>query len=140
MNHSLTYPDLWWAFDATAPGMLKRLLTAHQQAPAEQPEKRLCCKICGQMITRDQDRIKKGGAHTHTFTNLYGIRFAIGCFKTVAGCEEKGRKTDEFTWFPGFAWRIAYCTGCKEHLGWGFHSQGDDIFYGLILNRLSYPH
>jgi hypothetical protein len=140
MNHSLTYPDLWWAFDTTAPETLKRLLTARQQAPAEQPEKRLCCKICGQMITRDQDRIKVGGAHTHTFTNPHGIRFAIGCFKTVAGCEKKGRKTEEFTWFPGFAWRIAYCTECKEHLGWEFHSHGDHTFYGLILNRLSYPH
>ncbi len=140
MDLSLTYSDLWWAFDTTAPETLKRLLTEHQQTSAEQPEKRLCCKVCGQMITREQDRIKRGGAHTHTFTNPHGIRFAIGCFETVAGCEEKGIKTEEFTWFPGFGWRIAYCTGCKEHLGWRFHSQGEDTFYGLILKRLRYPH
>lgn len=24
------------------------------------------------------------------------------------------------SWFPGYAWQIAYCQGCREHLGWYF--------------------
>jgi Lon protease-like protein len=28
----------------------------------------------------------------------------------------------ENSWFPGFAWQIAYCEQCREHLGWYFTS------------------
>lgn len=24
------------------------------------------------------------------------------------------------SWFPGFAWTIAYCSGCGNHMGWRF--------------------
>lgn len=29
------------------------------------------------------------------------------------------------SWFPGYAWQIAYCPGCREHLGWYFTSVDD---------------
>lgn len=31
-----------------------------------------------------------------------------------------GDPTEEHTWFPGYAWRMAHCRACQRHLGWGF--------------------
>lgn len=44
--------------------------------------------------------------------------------------------TRAYTWFPGYAWRLALCAKCGLHLGWHYRSSGDD-FFGLILNRLT---
>jgi len=44
--------------------------------------------------------------------------------------------TTEFTWFNGYAWRIAVCAKCRQHLGWRFESP-QDYFHGLILNQLT---
>jgi len=65
---------------------------------------------------------------------------------------------DDFTWFPGYAWRAAHCEECQANIGWGFCApfqcgasgtgSGDSVdsssklwnmapdFYGLILTRL----
>lgn len=131
--------NLWWTFDTLDDETYKDLLSEKQRSPAKEPEKRLCCKMCGQAITREKDKIERDGAHMHLFTNPHGLRFHIGCFRDVSGCVEIGKSTEEFTWFLGYGWRIALCGSCHEHLGWNFRSDGSDRFYGLILNRLAYP-
>jgi cereblon len=45
-----------------------------------------------------------------------------------------GRPSTEFTWFPGYAWEIAWCSRCGEHLGWRFTAVTDGepgLFWGL---------
>eukprot|EP00929_Paragymnodinium_shiwhaense_P108071 TRINITY_DN74397_c0_g1_i1.p1 TRINITY_DN74397_c0_g1~~TRINITY_DN74397_c0_g1_i1.p1 ORF type:complete len:356 (-),score=88.49 TRINITY_DN74397_c0_g1_i1:25-1092(-) len=32
----------------------------------------------------------------------------------------KGKPTVEHSFFPGFAWKMCYCSACEGHLGWGF--------------------
>jgi uncharacterized C2H2 Zn-finger protein len=130
----------WWTFDTLGDKTYKDLLSDKQRATAREPEKRLCCRMCGQVITHEKDRIEINGAHTHGFSNPHSLQFHIGCFGGVNGCVEIGISTREFTWFPGYAWRVALCRSCHEHLGWKFRSDSNDSFYGLILNRLSYPH
>ncbi len=129
-----------WAFDTLGDSTYEDVLSDKHKALKSEPEKRLCCRTCGQMITHEKNRIEMNGAHTHGFSNPHGLRFHIGCFKDVNGCVEIGVSTREFTWFLGYAWRIALCRSCHEHLGWEFRSDSGDGFYGLILNRLSYPH
>jgi hypothetical protein len=60
--------------------------------------------------------------------------FRIGCFANAPGCEVIGEPTTEHTWFSGYAWSYAVCTGCLTHLGWYF-TDGRS-FFGLILDRL----
>ena len=31
-----------------------------------------------------------------------------------------GDPEPDHSWFPGYAWQIAYCEGCRMHLGWVF--------------------
>jgi hypothetical protein len=102
-------------------------------------DKFIRCSQCLNSIARPNDRIVIGGAHRHTFANPHGILFEIACFSFADGCGYLGPDTDEFTWFKGYAWRIAVCGKCLFHLGWQYISSGKDSFYGLIIDRLIYP-
>lgn len=98
-------------------------------------EKRLLCGICGHYITSRDRAVEESGSHTHVFTNPAGVTFHIGCFSSAPGCHSAGDPTEEYTWFPGFAWSFALCGGCMAHLGWLYES-GSRRFHGLILAGL----
>ena len=102
-------------------------------------EKYILCRQCHQVITSKGNRIKRDGAHRHTFANPSGHLFEIGCFRNVTGCGYAAVISDEFTWFKGYGWRVVVCGMCLTHLGWLFISSGGDSFHGLILNRLIEP-
>lgn len=96
---------------------------------------RLFCKSCHLWITaHDWQFSIKGGFEHHVF-NPAGMMFHIGCFRDAPGCWATGKPSDEFSWFKGYAWRMALCQGCGKQLGWLFTHQ-ESAFYGLILNRL----
>jgi hypothetical protein len=99
-------------------------------------EKRLFCAACRHPVTHQDERIQVHGGHEHRFANPQGIHFHIGCFREAAGCLAVGAATPEFTWFAGYAWRIALCAHCRAHLGWRFEAP-QDYFHGLIIDRLT---
>ena len=106
--------------------------------PAEKPkqEKRLFCAACRHPVTRQDERIQVHGGHEHRFANPHGVHFRIACFREAGGCAAVGAATLEYTWFAGYAWRIALCAHCRAHLGWRFESAGEH-FHGLIIDRLT---
>lgn len=95
----------------------------------------IVCANCGSEITRPEARVTRRGSHEHAFFNPLGIVYDIGCFATAPGCVEVGVTSDEFSWFPGYIWQVNCCRNCQTHLGWTF-SNGEDRFYGLVLERL----
>lgn len=95
----------------------------------------ICCRFCLQVITFPGERHAQSGAHTHTFANPHGFVYEIGCFREAPGCRTEGPLLTEFSWFAGYAWRIAVCRRCMNHLGWRFQN-GPTPFYGLILKHL----
>jgi hypothetical protein len=99
-------------------------------------EKRLFCARCRHPITHQDERIRVNGGHEHTCVNPAGYTYTIGCFREAGGCSAVGEPTHAHTWFPGYAWRIALCARCEQHLGWRFQSDRDR-FHGLILDRLT---
>ena len=107
------------------------------ETAANREEKRVyTCIRCGNTITTSKDEMAVEGQFKHSFTNPHGYMFTIGCFFKAPGCISAGPSTDEFTWFPGYGWRISICTACGMHLGWEF-SKGSASFFGLILNNLA---
>jgi hypothetical protein len=100
------------------------------------PNRRLLCATCRHVVTDQRQRIAVQGGHEHTFANPHGITYRIGCFRDAHGCAVVGEALAEFTWFPGYAWRVGLCTNCQTHLGWRFESR-QDYFHGLVLNRLT---
>ena len=103
--------------------------------PGDELSKRIICAACGYAITTADARITKGGMHVHTRLNPSNVTFVFGCFSQAPGAALSGEPSTEFSWFHGYAWRIAACSGCGAHLGWRF--EGDAPFWALILERLS---
>lgn len=95
------------------------------------------CATCSHTITRADERIQVQGSHDHHFTNPHGFEFHVGCFANALGCDISGAAHAADSWFMGYVWRIASCAECHVHLGWFFRAiQGEDYFYGLILDQI----
>ncbi len=95
------------------------------------------CAQCSHLLTRMRWAVDIGG-HERVFINPAGRVFRISCFKEAPGAHDEGTPTEEFTWFPGYAWNLALCRGCGVHLGWRF--EGNDlpaVFFGLIKSALT---
>lgn len=122
-----------WTFFDILPDLSPNL--AQEQVTEREKEQLLFCWQCGFRITDAKQKIAKKGTHQHAFFNPHGIVFHIGCFANAPGCRAQGPLSAEFSWFPSYQWRIECCASCQNHLGWSF-TQTDDLFYGLILNRL----
>lgn len=96
----------------------------------------LRCRICGAIITHPSAAMPMQGAHRHVFSNPAGISYEIGCFSHAPGCVTAGAPTEEYTWFAGYAWSVALCGGCFNHIGWRY-TDGGGGFFGLILAMLA---
>ena len=123
---------------ATGGGATEKTADAVAESDTE-PSPDIRCRQCGLAVTRIDWRIARGGGFRHTFANPHGIVFDIGCFGRADGCAPIGEASDEFSWFPGYRWRIGVCRSCQIHLGWRFSSAGSDLFFGLIIDRLVFP-
>lgn len=109
---------------------------ATRDARARRRGRRLLCAACDAPVTSQDAAIEVQGAHAHTFTNPHGYVFDVLCFSEAPGCRARGGATTEFTWFAGYAWQVATCASCAEHLGWRYSVRGRAAFYGLIRQRL----
>ncbi|WP_199244337.1 cereblon family protein [Pseudodesulfovibrio cashew] len=98
-------------------------------------DRTLVCRACQSVITRRELAMEVSGQHRHVFFNPYGVVFELGCFASAKNVEPVGPPTDEFTWFPGFAWQVVACSGCRSQLGWRYVGR-EGGFYGLILKAL----
>lgn len=94
------------------------------------------CKTCGRAVTTPQARIAVNGSHKHVFCNPHGIVFETACFSIAPGTSALGSPSTEFSWFAGYSWQIAICTGCAAHIGWKFIGPSPDAFYGLIVQKI----
>jgi len=102
----------------------------------------LRCRTCGHRVAPLSAATSFDGGHGHCFSNPHGYRFRIRLFAAAPGCVHEGAATEYFSWFPGYAWRVACCGGCCTHLGWEFSCIGapgpgePGGFHGLIGARL----
>ncbi len=106
----------------------------NEKFESAEKNKKLYCNSCKNYITELNSAIVINGEHTHIFSNPAGYTYTINCFQSAPGCLTIGNSADEHTWFNGYAWQIAVCHSCKEHLGWLFSN--DHQFYALIADRL----
>jgi len=99
----------------------------------------ILCRFCHSSITDTINQISVNGSHCHIFANPHGYVFEIGCYKRAKGCLTLLESSLEFSWFPGFLWKITTCRSCANHLGWYFFSKSSS-FFGLIQKNLIIPH
>ena len=94
------------------------------------------CAGCSHVLGRSQDAININGSHQHFCTNPHGIDFNVRCYSDALGCALSGQPTAADSWFFGFCWRFATCSGCNTHLGWLFENASAVHFYGLVRERI----
>jgi len=105
--------------------------------PHDETEKRYVrCAACGCRITTPDMAVSRCGSHEHVSCNPAGLVFQLVIFQNAPGCLVVWPPRMEFTWFPGYVWRIADCRRCAAHLGWRFDDASGDSFFGLIADRI----
>lgn len=69
------------------------------------------------------------------FVNPGGVVHETATFYKATNLVLVGSKSEEHSWFPGYAWTIAVCAQCRGHIGWRFTAVKSDSvpkhFWGL---------
>lgn len=118
-------------------------------APVQRPEEQgvdaehgpvLVCRGCGIRIARRAWVVPIDGASAErVFFNPAGVMMEVLTLLRATNLHETGVPTEEFSWFPGYAWRFAHCGGCGRQLGWRFLAvagAGPGSFWGLLAREL----
>jgi hypothetical protein len=101
----------------------------------QEGDRAVVCVACRHELTRESARMEVAGRHRHTCVNPAGVVYRIACFAVAPGCGGHGEWSEFFSWFAGYAWQIALCSGCRAHVGWAF-AGSDAPFHGLIEERV----
>ena len=131
---ALSVDSLW--FDPRSPWTPEG--HTHKQLDLEdlaKPKSALCCVQCQHRITEHAAGLELAGGHVHIFTNPGGFTYEVALYE-YADCIMHGPATIDYSWFAGYAWQLALCANCHEHLGWRYRKTGSPAFYGLIRDRL----
>ncbi|MGE5839219.1 MAG: cereblon family protein [Deltaproteobacteria bacterium] len=101
------------------------------------------CGACGSLITHSDRLVPLGGTVRHLFVNPGGVECDFYTFSSCQGAIAYGEPTEEHTWFPGYAWCMAFCRQCGQHLGWLYEgvasSRWSPGFWGLLVSRIVTP-
>ncbi|GIL75511.1 hypothetical protein Vretifemale_5288, partial [Volvox reticuliferus] len=104
----------------------------------------LACKYCGATVAHCSSALLMssegaGGA----FVNAHGYVHDIATFRVVQGLSYQGQPETAHSWFPGYAWTIANCERCSDHLGWRFTACSEglrpSVFWGLRRSAILCP-
>jgi len=123
----------WCRFDTLSGEGERKIKTERRKEKAGQGRKLLCHR-CRHPITEAGMAIVFDGNHVHSRVNPVGITYDFACYRHAPGCTVAGPPVWEYSWFTGYAWQIALCGQCGEHMGWRF--RGEELFFGLVLGRL----
>lgn len=100
----------------------------------------LVCRVCGTRVARRAWVVHIDDASAErVFFNPAGVMMEVLTLARAVNLVEQGTPTEEFTWFPGYAWRFAHCGGCGRQLGWRFLAVGGAVpvaFWGLLQREL----
>ncbi|WP_045214695.1 cereblon family protein [Desulfonatronovibrio magnus] len=103
----------------------------------EYSDRDILCLSCKAPITKESEAVRINDSHRHVFVNPHGLVFEVGCYGNAGNVLCVGQITSEFTWFPGYSWQAVSCALCLTHLGWVYYLDGNEAFFGFILDRLA---
>ncbi|XP_058809346.1 protein cereblon [Phymastichus coffea] len=103
----------------------------------------LVCIRCDRQIGKQSNifPMSKEGPQ-NTFCNSAGFLHDTVTLRQAENLElNSNLASTHYSWFPGYAWTIASCEGCKIHMGWLFTRAQDkhlrpSSFWGLTRSNL----
>lgn len=106
-------------------------------ASTETSRRWLCCRACAARIANTAARMDSGPL---VFVNPGGRVYEVIQLRHARGLRVVGPATTDDTWFTGYAWSVALCAGCLNHLGWRYSAAlaGTEPghFFGLVRTEL----
>mmetsp|Transcript_34323 Transcript_34323/g.50250 ORF Transcript_34323/g.50250 Transcript_34323/m.50250 type:complete len:114 (+) Transcript_34323:56-397(+) len=101
----------------------------------------LACRRCQRKICHHEQLFHMSSeGPVSAFVNPGGVVHETATFYRATNLRLVGVMSEEYSWFPGYAWTIAVCTHCQEHIGWRFSSVKADTvpkhFWGLSRDAL----
>ncbi|EZA51920.1 protein cereblon isoform X2 [Ooceraea biroi] len=100
------------------------------------------CASCESLIGRQSHMFPMNREGPQgTYVNPGGVLHETITFYHVVGVMlSDSNPSTEYSWFPGYAWTIASCKGCRRHVGWKFTAVQNDLkpkrFWGLTRRSL----
>ena len=108
-------------------------------ALGDQEENWFCCRNCDAPIA-PSSALMKSDRGPLVFSNPQGVVFEIVTLSAAQNLKLWGEPTTEATWFSGYAWTVAFCAGCRAHLGWRYDAAVSGVtpasFFGLLRAEL----
>lgn len=110
-------------------------------ASAANERSRYLCRSCRSPISDAAAAFSpSGGPAVQLFTNPGGLVCQVLTLSRASGLVFVGPATTEYTWFAGYAWRVALCAHCMRHLGWRYEAVAAGAspldFFGLLVTAI----
>ncbi|KAL4226760.1 hypothetical protein ACF0H5_014740 [Mactra antiquata] len=101
----------------------------------------LCCRDCNQQISEMPNVFSMSvSGPLSAYVNPGGHVHETVTVHHATNLNLVGRPSTEHSWFPGYAWTIAQCKRCSNHMGWKFTTKRKDLspqkFWGLCRSSL----
>ncbi|XP_057960255.1 uncharacterized protein LOC131152407 isoform X2 [Malania oleifera] len=103
---------------------------------------RIRCKNCQTVIARRSDMlVMSSEGPLGAYVNPNGFVHEIMTFYKANGLALYGRSTEEYSWFPGYAWTITQCATCESQMGWLFTAVNRKLkpisFWGIRSSQVA---
>ena len=101
------------------------------------------CESCSKRLANVTDVITMSEMGPNdVFVNANGYVHDLITVRGVHDVKLYGSPQKEFSWFDGYAWTIAHCAYCLNHIGWRFTAVDADLhphcFWGLSRARITH--
>lgn len=100
------------------------------------------CSTCQGVLCQKSDvfSMSRSGPQS-SFVNPSGFIHDTITVRKAAGLVKTSNWSSQFTWFPGYQWRMAHCARCHRHIGWCYKSTEAETkprrFFGLSRVNVS---
>lgn len=103
---------------------------------------RVKCKSCQTVIASRSDMlVMSSDGPLGAYVNPSGYVHEIMTLLKANGLALIGVPTEEYSWFPGYAWTIAYCATCEYQMGWLFTATNKKLkprsFWGIRSSQVA---
>jgi len=103
----------------------------------------LRCKRCMGIIARRSDMlVMSADGPISAYVNAFGHVHETLTLARARGLSLAGQpQTTANSWFPGYAWVVAECSACTEHMGWRYTAVEKETrpkaFWGIRRSQLA---
>ncbi|KAI7725231.1 hypothetical protein M8C21_005637 [Ambrosia artemisiifolia] len=100
------------------------------------------CRSCETLIANRSDMlVMSTDGPLGAYVNPSGYVHEIMTLLKASGLALIGVPTEEYSWFPGYAWTVAYCATCEYQMGWLFTATNKKLkprsFWGIRSSQVA---